>query len=82
MVPTHYEVLGVATTASPEESAQTILAFLLNSEALTLNSVRRAYKQKALQTHPDKCIDEKAKHAAQAMFCRVGPFIQVVAFNG
>lgn len=71
--PTLYQILGVEETASSDESA------FLQSPSLVLvllrvSPVRRAYKTKALETHPDKLepnASPEEKQASEARFHEV-----------
>jgi DnaJ-class molecular chaperone len=47
-----YEVLGIEVDASPEDSETTTAAFYTSYSPIL--AVRRAYKKRALQTHPDR----------------------------
>jgi len=66
MPPTHYHVLGIAQSATPDD-------------------VRRAYKLKARETHPDKLNlsgDEKEKREAESRFHRVHEAFEVLKDEG
>lgn len=49
-----YEVLGVYSDATPEQSASYFHSLPDPSGVDLENPVRKAYKKKALQTHPDR----------------------------
>jgi len=68
-----YDVLGVDKDATPDQSS---LPISLSDSSLTpsLYAVRRAYKEKALQTHPDKVppgASAAEKAASEDQFRRV-----------
>jgi curved DNA-binding protein CbpA len=75
-VPTfdYYRILGLTKDATSEDGACMYILFpllVLNFEHWT---VRRAYKQKVLETHPDKIppdSTEEEKDAAREQFSKV-----------
>lgn len=69
---TLYQVLGIETSATEEESS--CLRYLLLNCADQKGLVRRGYKHKALETHPDKLspgATQEEKEAAEERFRQV-----------
>ena len=74
-VPTcdYYRILGLTKDATSEDGA-CIYIFPLLVLKLELRTVRRAYKQKVLETHPDKLppdSTEEERDAAREQFSKV-----------
>jgi curved DNA-binding protein CbpA len=68
----YYRILGLTKDASFEDGACIYVLFSL--PMLKFRTVRRAYKQKVLETHPDKLppdSTEKEKKAAREQFSKV-----------
>jgi curved DNA-binding protein CbpA len=69
----YYQILALPKDASFEDGARIICLFpIAHAEPGT---VRRAYKQKVLETHPDKLppdSTEEEKGAAREQFSKVG----------
>lgn len=67
-----YEELGISRDALPEQSLFPLLVnYLTSAHSLT---VRKAYKKRALQTHPDRLpagATPEEKTASEEMFRRV-----------
>ena len=64
-----YEILGIQADATPEQSV--LLHFYLRFSSHKLVPVRKAYKKRALQTHPDRApASDKAE--AEEKFRQVG----------
>jgi curved DNA-binding protein CbpA len=75
-VPTfdYYRILGLTKDATSEDGACIYILFSLLVLKLNYNTVRRAYKQKVLETHPDKLppdSTEEEKGAAREQFSKV-----------
>jgi len=67
-----YEVLEIRADATPEQS--TFLLFRPSLLLTTLSSVRKAYKKRALQTHPDR-VPASDKALAEERFRQVGTIL-------
>ena len=64
-----YEILEIQADATPEQS--TFLLFGLSLHLTAMFSVRKAYKKRALQTHPDR-VPASEKALAEERFRQVG----------
>ena len=70
----YYRILGLTKDATSEDGTRIFILFLLLVLNFELWTVRRAYKQKVLETHPDKLSPdstEEEKDAAREQFSRV-----------
>ncbi|KAK0446727.1 hypothetical protein EV421DRAFT_1901570 [Armillaria borealis] len=83
---TLYDILGVSTNATPEEgitiSFSTTHVLVQEFNEYFIWTVRRAYKQKALETHPDKLdpgSSDEEKQAAKAQFYKVQEALEVLS---
>lgn len=68
-----YEELGISRDAPPEQSLSPLLVDYLTSAHHPL-TVRKAYKKRALQTHPDRLpagATPEEKTASEEMFRKV-----------
>src|SRR5229473_4871861 len=68
----YYRILGLTKDASSEDG--TCIYVLFSLPMLNFWTVRRAYKQKVLETHPDKLppdSTEEEKEAAREQFSKV-----------
>jgi curved DNA-binding protein CbpA len=68
----YYKVLGLPKDASSEDGAQ--IFCLISVAYIETGTVRRAYKQKVLETHPDKLppdSTEEEKEVAHEQFSKV-----------
>jgi DnaJ family protein B protein 6 len=70
-----YEELGISRDAPPEQSLSPLLVhYLTSAHYLYPLAVRKAYKKRALQTHPDRLpagATPEEKTASEEMFRRV-----------
>jgi DnaJ domain len=76
--PTFYDILEIEQSASADDG---LLFFYLHGQSTLTNhilpSVRRAYRKKALETHPDKLepgASEAEKQDAEQQFHKVRVF--------
>lgn len=70
----YYRILGLTKDATSEDGACIDISFPLPVLNLNFGTVRRAYKQKVLETHPDKLppdSTEEEKDAAHEQFSKV-----------
>ena len=84
MVATLYDLLGIDKSASPAEGLLPHFAHPLTISNVRnkKNQVRRAFKQKALETHPDKFLgpgaSKREKQAAEARFHKVREAFEIL----
>lgn len=67
-----YDVLGIPTDATTDDGSSLIFCMPLFS--CSLPAVRKAYKTKALETHPDKLepsASDRERRAAEGKFRNV-----------
>jgi curved DNA-binding protein CbpA len=79
----YYKALGLSKDASFEDGAlPSVLSLFTHFER---SAVRRAYKQKVLETHPDKLPPDSTeweKEAAREQFSRVScPWIPIPSLS-
>jgi hypothetical protein len=72
----YYRILGLTKDATSEDGACIVHRHLIPTARIELDlwTVRRAYKQKVLETHPDKLppdSTEEEKDAAHEQFSKV-----------
>jgi len=72
-----YEELGISRDAPPEQSILPLLVnYLTSAHCFDPRIVRKAYKKRALQTHPDRLpagATPEEKTASEEKFRRVRP---------